>query len=318
MKSLLILPRIKVESANAISGLLYGFPAVTHFLGFVHALSRDLEKHPNIGVKLGGCGIICHNFQIHVHKNGSARDCRFSLTRNPLTRKGKNPSFNEEGRLRMEVSLVIECDFTIDDVDFGTDDDKVDRQKFCELIYSLVCRKRLAGGYITAMSPVKFLEIHEDNETCQRFYSEVIKGLMPGFVLKDRADILKTYTSDNIQGTPLDVILDVYTFKWKASLEDEEKKDGASKVVWELQPKSVKGWIVPIQSGYKAISPLYAEGKVSCARDRNVPFCFVEPIYGLAEWIGFHRIRNINDLKSIVWRYRFENETYVCISEINN
>lgn len=68
MKSLLILPRIKVENANAISGLIYGFPAVTHFLGYVHALSRELETLHRI--KLGGCGIVCHNHQIHSYKNG--------------------------------------------------------------------------------------------------------------------------------------------------------------------------------------------------------------------------------------------------------
>jgi CRISPR-associated protein Csy2 len=34
MSSLILLRRMKVENANAIAGLTYGFPAITHFLGF--------------------------------------------------------------------------------------------------------------------------------------------------------------------------------------------------------------------------------------------------------------------------------------------
>jgi CRISPR-associated protein Csy2 len=40
MSSLILLRRVRVENANAIAGLTYGFPAITHFLGFSHALSR--------------------------------------------------------------------------------------------------------------------------------------------------------------------------------------------------------------------------------------------------------------------------------------
>ncbi|WP_279456876.1 type I-F CRISPR-associated protein Csy2 [Aeromonas veronii] len=52
MKSTLLLRHLKVENANAISGLTYGFPAISHFLGFTHALSRRLEQA--FGLTLGG------------------------------------------------------------------------------------------------------------------------------------------------------------------------------------------------------------------------------------------------------------------------
>ena len=40
---LLILPRLQIQNANAISGpLTWGFPAPTAFTGFVHALERRL------------------------------------------------------------------------------------------------------------------------------------------------------------------------------------------------------------------------------------------------------------------------------------
>lgn len=51
MRSTLLLRHLKVENANAISGLTYGFPAISHFLGFTHALSRRLEQEH--GLTLG-------------------------------------------------------------------------------------------------------------------------------------------------------------------------------------------------------------------------------------------------------------------------
>jgi CRISPR-associated protein Csy2 len=55
MSSLILLRRVRVENANAIAGLTYGFPAITHFLGFSHALSRRLtETH---GLRIDGCAV---------------------------------------------------------------------------------------------------------------------------------------------------------------------------------------------------------------------------------------------------------------------
>ncbi|PVF10187.1 type I-F CRISPR-associated protein Csy2, partial [Yersinia pestis] len=44
MSSLIVLHQVRVENANAIAGLTYGFPAITHFLGYSHALSRKLQS----------------------------------------------------------------------------------------------------------------------------------------------------------------------------------------------------------------------------------------------------------------------------------
>src|SRR5438045_3778906 len=144
MKSLLILPHIKVESANAVSGLLYGFPSVTHFLGYVHALSRELKKsQPH--VKLGGCGIVCHNYQINAYKAGRDGEFIFALTRNPLTKDGDTAPFNEEGKVHFDVSLIIECDFTCDNLIFGTDDTIEEiKRKFVELVNLKAVTRRLA------------------------------------------------------------------------------------------------------------------------------------------------------------------------------
>ena len=43
MNHVVILHQIRIENANAMAGFTYGFPAITHLLGYVHALSRKLE-----------------------------------------------------------------------------------------------------------------------------------------------------------------------------------------------------------------------------------------------------------------------------------
>lgn len=309
MKSLLILPHIKVEGANAISGLVYGFPAVTHFLGYVHALSRELNS--KLKIKLGGAGIICHNYQIHTYQSGAGGDYFFSLTRNPLTKEGDTAPFNEEGKICMEVSLVIECDFTSDDFDFDTSDDT---KEFEKLVYDLAVVKRLAGGVITGMSPVEFHEIPQTEEEAQRRIRRTLFKMLPGFVLRDRSEIFKEYLSKNPNLGSFEAMLDFCTLKSKAIRLSENESSGSEKVTWEWVPKPCGGWIVPIQSGYKAISPLYDGGKVACARDPNVPFRFVEPVYGLGEWMGLHRIR---DIEPIIWRYQSEKNYYICSNSIN-
>lgn len=253
MKSLLILPHITVEGANAISGLVYGFPAVTHFLGYVHAISRELDA--NLGVRLGGCGIICHDHQIHAYKNGKTGERIFSLTRNPLTKEGNTSPFNEEGRVRMEVSLVIECDFTSDDFSIGDGFEKI--QNFEKLVDQLAVKRHLAGGAIKEMAPAKFHEFSQDEIKARIELRQILRRLLPGFILRDRSDIFEEYLSKNPSLDPLEALLDFYTLKYRAipPLDSATAENG--KVKWEQIPKPCGGWIVPIQSGYKAISPIY-------------------------------------------------------------
>lgn len=308
MKSFLILPRIKVEGANAISGILYGFPAVTHFLGYVHALSREIDAR--LGVKLGGCGIICHHHQIHTYQIGKGRENIFSLTRNPLTKEGATSPFNEEGRIGMEVSLVIECDFTQDDFSIGNGFEK--KKDFEKLVDQLAVVRRLAGGVITEMAPSQFHESLQDEVKAGLQFRRILRRLFPGFVLRDRSEIFEEYLSKHPALSTVEAMLDFYALKYKAvdPLDSEIAESG--KIEWKQIPKpSGRGWIVPIQCGYKAISPLYEGGKTACTRDLNVPFRFVEPIYGLGEWMGIHRIQNID---SMIWQYQYDEDFYICLN----
>lgn len=87
MKSLLILKHVQVQNANAIAGLTWGFPGITNFLGFTHALSRYAEKIQ--GVRFDGCAVVCHSHQVQAHQPTPYGEYVFALTRNPLTKEGK-------------------------------------------------------------------------------------------------------------------------------------------------------------------------------------------------------------------------------------
>ena len=64
----LLLKRIHIENANAISSpITYGFPAITGFLGAVHALSRRLQSlESSNNLYLDGVLIACHDCQPQV------------------------------------------------------------------------------------------------------------------------------------------------------------------------------------------------------------------------------------------------------------
>lgn len=314
MKSLLILRNIKVENANAIVGLTYGFPAISNFLGFTHALSRTLKK--DHGLILGGCGVVCHQHHVHAYQPAGWGDYVFSLTRNPLTKEAISPAFNEEGRMHMEVTLVIECDFTSNDFDFGTDNTKQDIAQFESYIHNKVLIQRLAGGTIQSMRygrPVEFSQVPEDEN--KQFIRKKLLSLLPGFALVDRSDILKEHYQNLCANNPdaelMDAWLDFVALKYRVP--PDVKQDTAAtenkKIVWQRIEKPASGWLVPITIGFKAISPLYANGEVANARDAHTPFRFVESVYTIGQWISPHRVRN---LEHLFWRYRADGDCYLC------
>ena len=60
----LVFKHIKIQAANAISGpLSYGFPAISGFVGAIHALSRKLNGQAT----LNGVMIACHNYELQAY-----------------------------------------------------------------------------------------------------------------------------------------------------------------------------------------------------------------------------------------------------------
>jgi CRISPR-associated protein Csy2 len=313
MRSLLVLRNIKVENANAIAGLTYGFPAISNFLGFTHSLSRDLQK--KFKVSLGGCAVVCHQHHVNVHQPAGWGDYVFALTRNPLTKESATPAFVEEGRMQMEVSLLVECDFDIDDLDFGTGNADQDTGRFEDYVQNKALMHRLAGGTIQSIGKVLFTELPQDSDALAKFNRRQLLKLLPGFILMDRSDLLKkhyeTLLAENPEAELIDAWLDFSALKYAARPDPNEDEDPTeqTKATWEHVAKPGDGWLVPITTGFKAISPLYENGEVARSRDPHTPFRFVESAYGIGEWLSPHRIVS---LEQIFWRYKTDGDWYLC------
>lgn len=308
MKSLLQLRHIRVENANAITGMTWGFPGIANFLGFTHALSRKLEQEH--GVRLGGCAVICHEHQVQAYQPGGWGEHVFALTRNPLTRAGQTAPFNEEGRMHMTVSLLIECEFDADDLALGGDTPEQNITMLQRLVHELALRQRLAGGSITGIGQVHWLELEQDQKERTRMTRRLMLGLLPGFALVDRHDLLQAHhrqrqeQSADTQLELLDSLLDFVALKYRAETQEDHEKPE-----WQRQAKPAAGYLVPMAVGYQAISPLYEAGTVANSRDSDTPFRFVESVYSLGQWLSPHRVE---ELETIFWYYRYQDELYLC------
>lgn len=300
MDALIVLRHVKVENANAIAGLTWGFPAVSSFLGFVHALSRNLS--PKVGFEMAGCGVISHRRQVLAHKPRGWGDYVFSLTRNPLTKEEESASFVEEGRMHMEVSLVIPCS--------GEFDDHIDPASLKQQILRQALSMRLAGGTITGIGDVDLIEPPETGEEMKAFERKQIRKLLPGFALVLRSDALaehvKRISESSADAEPVDAWLDFAALKYQAEKPAGDVPEKEQPVEWHYVPKPAGGWLVPIAIGYRGISKLYEPGNVSRARDGETPFCFVEAVYSVGEWISPHRVGN---LRQLIWRYDADPDT---------
>ena len=115
MNQYILLNRIKVQNANAIAGFTWGFPAITHFLGFSHNLSRKLDNTDFKDISLAGCAVIAHHHKIHTYE--ASYDVGFTQSRNPpylsTHDKAATPPVIEEGKMNMTVSLLIACEGNI-------------------------------------------------------------------------------------------------------------------------------------------------------------------------------------------------------------
>ncbi|MFW7525650.1 type I-F CRISPR-associated protein Csy2 [Vibrio ostreicida] len=289
----LVLKNIRVSNANAIAGFTYGFPAVTHFLGFVHALSRKLQQSHSI--RLDHVGIMCHQHQVHAYRENQYEPFSFALTRNPLTKEGNTAPINEEGRMHLTVSLVIKAS-GINIVSEHIQDEQ------CAAIKALAERHKLAGGQVISIDSCKLAK-----SDCHK---AILRRLLPGFVLRERSDLLAKKNKKS--GNSLDNWLDFSALKFSATDEPLDETDESGKVKWEKVAKP-KGYLVPIQIGYKQIAPTYSAGEVANVRDNQIPVSFVEPVHSIGEWVGAPS--KLESLQEIMWQFNYQPPFYVCSTQ---
>ncbi|GAA6135350.1 hypothetical protein NBRC116188_21400 [Oceaniserpentilla sp. 4NH20-0058] len=203
MNQYVLINRIQVQNANAVSGFTWGFPAVTHFLGFVHNLTRKLMNSDFSKMKLSGCAVIAHEH--HVHTYGKYGD-NFTQSRNPpylpSHDKASAPPVIEEGKMNMTVSLLIGCE---GNVGYQANDFIGWLEKHCLM-------QRLAGGTILDIDAVSIVstETNADRHAIKR-------KLLPGFSLMDRSSSLENHfeklKEKNSEAEMLDAWLDFSALK---------------------------------------------------------------------------------------------------------
>ena len=307
-KKYLLLRHVKIHNANAFSSpLTIGFPAMTAWLGAMHALERKLRQHEALSdIRLTKLAISCHDFNLQTYKGPGDYVNSVIITSNPLRKKGasfERPPFIEEARVHLTISLLIEIDGLLPDR-FSI---------FIEKTTETLMGMKIAGGDILDFLPIqdpmeststrnsRLLLVDGENE---REVRRAIRSLMPGYVLVERRQLLKRKQEELNQQDILQVMLDLLALHY----EYDDEQDS-----WHLQPRKEKGWLVPIVTGFKGLTPL---GHVANQRDASTLHRFAEPVLTLGEFKMAHRFDCIDD---IMWHYHYDKnkDLYVCVNESN-
>lgn len=293
--ALLLLPRIRVQSANAISSpMTWGFPAMTGFLGLMTALERRLGREA--GIAFRALGVVCHSFEAQVTTEGYTR--AFHLTRNPVLADGSTAAIVEEGRVHLELSLVLDVLLCSDKLGDSQ------RQALVDLVSHTLAGMRLAGGSVMPPLPMAQarrgkptleLEAEDDEKKAQQF-RQLMRRCLPGFALVSRDDLLRQRLAQMQEAEPdasvLDAWLDLSRWNHRA-IPGEDATEG-SPCQWQTDARP--GWTVPIPVGYAALSELHPAGSVANARDTHTPFRFVETLWSMGQWVSPHRLKKLDDL----------------------
>ena len=288
MRQFLLIPHLKLHNANAMSSpYTIGFPAMTAWLGAVHALQRKLHSK-GCEVSLTKVGVSCHEFNLQTYKGQGDFVHSIIGTANPLDKDGSRPAFIEEARCHLEVSLLIECQ--------NIDPDE--KEQFLEDVQQLICSMKFASGDVLAVKKCQILQFDEDADQ-YRELKPILNKLMLGHVLVERRDLVIESMKQGKDA--LDAVLDCLKVTHSSSVDEN------GKVIWTSK-RNAQGWLVPIAVGFQGISEL---GIAKNQRDADTPHRFAEAVLTLGEFIMPYRIESIDQL---LWQYHvdLENNLYLC------
>ena len=286
MKHILLIPHINVLNANALSSpYTIGFPAMTAWLGATHALERKLRAGEYDDVRFKRMAVVCHHLDLQTYKGAGDYVHSIIGTGNPLDKNGNRPSFIEEARCHLDVSLVIEYE------GLGI----ISEDEFTESVdYLIRGDLKIAGGDILKSKSSELIEVSDDASR-----GKLLRKIMPGHCLIERRDLMKNAMEDGQD--PIDAMLDYLKVTHSSELDKNEK------ATWTSSRKE-KGWIVPIATGFHGITDL---GEAENQRDPDTPHRFAESIVTLGEFVMPYRI---TDLDQMLWHSHndLENNLYLC------
>lgn len=306
---ILKLPHLKIHNANALSSpYTIGFPAMTAWLGFMHALERKLREDNTLNIVLDSVAVISHDCNLQTYRGPNDYVSSIIGTANPLNNDGSRSAFIEEARCHLDVSLLIK---------YGIDNDELEPlseySPVLETIHNLVMTMKLAGGDILSLGkPTVHIipEVDEDGLSRRR----ILNSVMPGYALIERRDLMISAMEEGQDA--MDALLDYVVVEnhcVEKTSENDSEREKKSQFEWRSQRKA-SGWIVPIATGYQGISPL---GQAKNQRDPDTPHRFAESVVTLGEFVLANRI---NDIHEILWGFDFieSQNLYLCQQLVSN
>lgn len=172
----LLLKNIMIQNANALSGaLIAGFPAVTAWLGFVHALERKVRERGFPSVRFNGAGIICHHCHLRLHAGAGELVYSVLNNRKPPDKKGRNSSLIEEVYCHLNVSLFIRSENTVEK-----------NKAFIAVVSEAIKILKIAGGDITD-ADIPETGIIPDTK---QGWCELRQRIAHGYALLERRDVM--------------------------------------------------------------------------------------------------------------------------------
>jgi len=288
IRKILLLPHIRVHNANALSSpFTIGFPAMTALLGAIHALQRKLNTYGLENVAFNSAAVVSHEMDLQTYKGPGDYVSSIIGTGNPLDKDGERPSFIEEARCHLDVSLLVEH------IGLSKDDEE---EFIKQITHHLNTSMKIAGGDILSFQSPQLFRIEEGDDKELR---RLTRRLMPGYAILERRELMVDAMEKGQDA--LDALLDYLAVHHIC----EQDKEG--NVTWTSKRKTA-GWIVPIATGFHGISEL---GQAKNQRDPETPHRFAESVVTLGEFRMPHRIHSLDE---ILWTYHtdLKNNLYLC------
>ena len=302
MRPFLLIPHIRIHNANAMSSpYSIGFPAMTAWLGAVHALQRKLQQLPDFeSLCLSKVGISCHQLEVQTHRSKGDFVSSIIGTGNPLDKDGSRPSFIEEARCHVTVSLLIEM----------SESDPEWEESLPIAIAPMLRQMKMAAGDVLSFREPQVLYLEEGNASELK---KLTQRLMLGHVLVERRQLLQDYVATNPEQDVLHALLAHLHIRHRVAVDANQEAIaiGNNQYLWEAS-RLQAGWLVPIAVGFQGISPL---GLAQNQRDANTPHRFAESVLTLGEFVMPYRIERIDDM---LWHYHVdaEQDLYVCQTSV--
>src|SRR5690606_23531882 len=146
-------PKLEILNANALSSpYTIGFPAITAWLGAVHALERALGTEEFPELRFTGVAVSCHKVNIGTYRGPGDFIRSIVGTANPLDKEGKRPPFVEEAKCHVSVSILVEVQGFNNDL----------RGNLEQAISSHLHLMKWAGGDLLRVDPLEVLAVDED------------------------------------------------------------------------------------------------------------------------------------------------------------